>query len=67
MDFRRWTHGKMVCFRGPSSVHDLLTRPTEFGHPNGSTLGLFSAILQIGAFSAIFFCKAPRISALSAR
>ncbi|KAI5240509.1 hypothetical protein E4T42_08352, partial [Aureobasidium subglaciale] len=26
-----------------------------FGHPNGSTLGLFSAILQIGAFSAIFF------------
>ncbi|UJO21961.1 Lactose permease [Fulvia fulva] len=27
----------------------------EFGHPNGSTLGLFSAILQIGAFSAIFF------------
>ncbi|KEQ91840.1 hypothetical protein AUEXF2481DRAFT_48200 [Aureobasidium subglaciale EXF-2481] len=27
-----------------------------FGHPNGSTLGLSSAILQIGAFSAIFFC-----------
>ena len=28
----------------------------DFDHPNGAKLGLFSAILQIGAFSAIFAC-----------
>lgn len=28
-----------------------------FNNPSGATLGLFSAILQIGAFSALFFCE----------
>lgn len=30
---------------------------TDFNNPSGATLGLYSAILQIGAFSAIFFCE----------
>lgn len=30
---------------------------SDFGHPSGATLGLYSAILQIGAFSAVLSCK----------
>ena len=45
----------------PVPVHRIQTPcvdfKTDFGHPDGSTLGLFSAILQVGAFSAIFFCR----------
>lgn len=31
----------------------------DFNNPSGATLRLFSAILQIGAFSALFFCEKP--------
>jgi hypothetical protein len=42
-----------------SLVHILITSLADFGHPSGSTLGLFTAIVNIGAFSALFFCGLP--------
>jgi hypothetical protein len=30
---------------------------SDFGHPSGSTLGLLTAIVNVGGFSALFFCE----------
>jgi hypothetical protein len=32
----------------------------DFDNPSGSKLGLFTAIMNLGGFSALFFCKVPR-------
>ncbi len=37
-----------------------LMRRLDFNNPSGSTIGLFTAIMNIGGFSALFFCKYQR-------
>lgn len=46
-----WQEGE----HSASSLDIPLTVEPDFNYPTGATLGLFSAILQVGSFSAIFF------------
>lgn len=60
MAFRQLRTGGLVRPTTPvtDSLKSILTlRFPDFNHPSGSTLGLFTAIVNIGGFSALFFCQ----------
>ena len=56
MDSKPWFLGKIVrTLKCPS--YDFSNKKLDFHNPSGSRLGLFTAIMNLGGFSALFFCK----------